>query len=47
MEELHVACIDTKKAHEEIDRNTIWQILQVYEVGRKLLRTVKKFLQYK
>jgi len=41
--DLYVAFMDLEKAYDETDRKAMWQVLQVYGVGGKLLRGVKYF----
>jgi len=41
--DLYVAFMDLEKAYDKIDRKAMWQVLQVYGVGGKLLRAVKGF----
>ena len=37
------AFMDLEKAYDTIDRHGMWQMLRVYGVGGKLLKTVKSF----
>ena len=37
------AFMDLKKAYDTIDRHGMWQMLRVYGVGGKLLKTVQSF----
>lgn len=41
--DLYVVFLDLKKACDKVDRNLMWQILQIYGLVGELLRAVKTF----
>ena len=39
----YVAFMDLEKAYDRVDREALWQLLSVYEVGGGLLAAIKAF----
>ena len=35
--------MDLEKAYDRVDRDALWQVLRLYGVGGKLLKTVQSF----
>lgn len=42
-EDLCMAFMDLDKPHDKTDKIAMWEVLQVYRVGWKLLKPIKKF----
>lgn len=38
-----MAVLDLEKAHDCVDREYLWKVLQLYEVGGKLMNGIKSF----
>ena len=38
---VHVGFIDFEKAYDRVNREALWQVLKMYDVGGKLLSTIK------
>ena len=38
---LYVGFIDLEKAYDRVNRNNLWQVLRMYDVGDKLLSGIK------
>ena len=37
----HLDLIDLEKAYEKVNREALWQVLRLYDVGGKLLNDIK------
>ena len=38
---MYVDFIDLKKVYDRVNRETLWQVLRMYDVGGKLLSEIK------
>ena len=38
---VYVGFMDLEKAHDRVNRETLWQVLRMYDVGDKLLNSIK------
>ena len=41
---VYVGFMDLEKAYDRINREALWQVLRMYEVGGKLLNGIKSVL---
>ncbi len=42
---LYAAFMDLEKAYDRVNREALWSVLQVYDVGGQLLKGIQAFIE--